>query len=316
MAKKDKTPLVVWLRRLTQLGFFVLFVYLFLETVYHPINRVGHGITFFFELDPLVLLTVWVASHAVPAALLFSLVTVVATLLFGRWFCGWVCPFGALHTFFSSLRKSRIKDKLQVGGYSRWQRAKYFALIVFLGGSLLGVNAVGWLDPFSFLYRATAIAVFPVTNAALQGVFTWLYDADPGIGPLRAKVVSEPVYDALRKNFLAVEQPHYVWAFLIGALLVTVVALNLYRARFWCRYICPLGALLGVIGKNPLVQVVKVPEQCNDCKLCVADCQGGANPSGGDGWKPAECLYCWNCDAACPTQGIRFRFGFPQEKKS
>ena len=109
MAKKKKTSWIVWLRRLTQTGFFLLFFYLFLQTVYHPINKAGRGVTFFFNLDPLVALNSWLASHAFVGAMLLSLLTLAVTFICGRWFCGWVCPFGALHNFFTSLRGGRAK---------------------------------------------------------------------------------------------------------------------------------------------------------------------------------------------------------------
>ena len=67
MAKKKRTSWIVWLRRLTQTGFFLLFCYLFLQTVYHPINKAGRGVTFFFNLDPLVALSSWLASHTLVA---------------------------------------------------------------------------------------------------------------------------------------------------------------------------------------------------------------------------------------------------------
>jgi len=53
---KTRTTTLVWLRRAVQTAFLLLFLYLFLETVYHPINRVGGGVKLFFQLDPLVML--------------------------------------------------------------------------------------------------------------------------------------------------------------------------------------------------------------------------------------------------------------------
>jgi polyferredoxin len=94
---------------------------------------------------------------------------------------------------------------------------------------------------------------------------------------------------------------------LIGSLFVAVVALNFWRARFWCRYVCPLGGLLGVVGKNPLVRLNKHQEKCNNCRLCLVDCQGGAAPD--RGWRPSECFYCWNCKSDCPAQAITFNAG-------
>jgi polyferredoxin len=303
MARMTGASWLVWARRAVQSAFLLLFFYLFLETREHPINTTGEGTRFFFWLDPLTLLTSWLATHAVAAGMLVSLATLGFTLIFGRWFCGWICPLGALHNFFTSLRGGRTKEKLQHGGYSRWQKAKYYALAFFVGGALLGVNLAGWLDPFSFFFRSLGTSVYPALNDFIVRLFGWVYDANPGIGSVRVTAVSEPVYDFLRRHFLAVHQPHYFGNVLIGFLFVTVVALNFFRARFWCRYVCPLGALLGVVGKNPAVRLKRAADACNNCRLCLADCQGGADPNT-DQWKPAECFYCFNCKSDCPSDAI------------
>jgi polyferredoxin len=315
MPKKAKTPWFVWLRRFIQSAFLALFIYLFLETSDHPINRAGSHVTFFFDLDPLVALTSWLASHKLERAMLLSLVTLVGTLLCGRWFCGWVCPFGALHNFFTSLRGGRAKAKLEVGGYNRWHNAKYYLLIGFLVAALVGTNVAGWLDPFSFFFRSFTTAVYPALNAALVALFTWTYDVNPGVGPIRFGLVTEPIYSFLRAHFLALHQPFYWGGLLIGTLFIAVVALNFYRARFWCRYVCPLGALLGVVGKNPLVRVMKSGDQCTNCRLCLVDCQGGANSASVTEWRAAECFYCCNCMSDCPWQAVTFASPLKQEKK-
>jgi polyferredoxin len=313
MAAPRPTALSIWLRRATQAAFFLLFVWLFLETAFHVGNRPGRGVTFFFDLDPLILVATWLSGHAVPRTLLLSLATVGLTLFFGRLFCGWICPFGTVHTFFAAFRSGKAKQKLLVGGYSPWQRTKYLLLAACLGSGLLGLNVVGWLDPFSFLYRSFATAIYPAISMALQGTFAWLYTAKPGIGPLRVTAISEPAYDVLRRHFLPLDTPYYVGGFLIGTLFVAAAALNLTRERFWCRYVCPLGALLGVIGKNPLLRVTRHAEQCNECRLCRVDCHGGANPD--SDWRPTECLYCWNCVQACPSKAIRIRIALQPRRE-
>ena len=142
MARRTRTTTLVWLRRAVQTAFLLLFLYLFLETVYHPINRVGGGVKLFFQLDPLVMLTDWLASHALAAGMLLSVATLGVTFLFGRWFCGWICPFGTVHQLFSSLRGGSVKARLGTGGYGRWQKAKYYVLVANgpAGGNLADVR--------------------------------------------------------------------------------------------------------------------------------------------------------------------------------
>ncbi len=315
MAKaKNPTSWVVWTRYVVQTFFLLLFFYLLLETVYHPFNEVGGWTTFFFDFDPLVLLNTWLATHAVPAVLLFSLITLGATILAGRWFCGWICPFGTFNSLLASLRTRRRKIRIDQSHYHPAQKIKYYMLAGLLVAGILGVNAIGYVDPFSFFYRSTATALYPAVNWGLQSWFTWVYNTDPGVGPLRATAVTEPVYEVLRTYFLAVEQPVYLGGTLIGLLFIGIVGLNFYRPRFWCRYLCPLGALLGVAGKNPLVRLTKDQEMCNNCQLCLVDCQGAAEPQSLHGWKPSECFYCWNCRDACGTQAITFQAGPPRRE--
>ena len=308
MARKTRTSRVVWLRRAVQGAILLLFFYLFLETVDHPINQAGRGVKLFFQLDPLAALITWLASHAIAAGMLLSVATLAVTLIFGRWFCGWICPFGTLHNLFTSLRRGRAKDRIETGGYTRWQKAKYYGLGVFVGGALLGVNVVGWLDPFSFFFRSLGTSVYPAVNDAIVRLFTWLYD----VNPLHVTVVSEPIYDVLRRHFLAIHQPHYFGNVLVGVLFTAIVALNFFRARFWCRYLCPLGALLGVVGKRPVVRLRRNAETCNNCRLCLGDCQGGASPAAGE-WRPSECFYCFNCKSDCPSGSIGFELGSPRK---
>jgi polyferredoxin len=301
---KNKASLPVWLRRLTQTIFLLLFLYLFLRTAYRPDNVSGSFTGFFFDIDPLVMLTVWLSGHVVASALLLSLITLGVTLVFGRWFCGWICPFGTLHNCFTGRSKAKKSTKVAAGSYSNLQKTKYYILVILLLGALSGANLTGWLDPFSFFYRSLATTVFPTVNAGLENIFGWIYRSSPAF----ASVASEPAYRVLKRYFLLLEQPHFFWSALFGVLFVVVVALNYFRGRFWCRFVCPLGGLLGLVGKNPAVRLQLDAGKCKNCLDCVAVCQGGANPQVAGGWKQSECLFCWNCHSVCSNKAISFQF--------
>jgi MauM/NapG family ferredoxin protein len=213
-------------------------------------------------------------------------------------FCGWVCPLGTLNNIVGSFRKPRPDEWSK-----NWHRVKYYILIGILASSLFTLQPVGVMDPLSLLIRSFSLSIYPAFNAAVSAVFDTLYSTDPaGIAS-----VSEPVYDVLKKTVLAFTQPVYLQSVFIGLLFLAVLGLNLVEKRFWCKYLCPLGALLGLLSRFSLLKR-SVSEGCTECGACARVCQGGASPDVKGQWKDAECYYCWNCDDVCPNNAVSFGF--------
>ena len=98
---------IVSVRRISQVFFLLLFLWLCL--VSSPgiqwWQLRGWPVNWFLQLDPLVALGVLLTEQTLYAGLLWAVVTVVLTILLGRFFCGWVCPFGTIHQFFGFLGK-------------------------------------------------------------------------------------------------------------------------------------------------------------------------------------------------------------------
>jgi len=93
-------------RRVSQAFFFALFVLLVVATQYTYSARketVSGWLKFFYDINPLNLLGTSVAAGVLYATLALGLILLVATIFFGRFFCGWVCPLGSLNHFLSSL---------------------------------------------------------------------------------------------------------------------------------------------------------------------------------------------------------------------
>jgi ferredoxin len=107
---------------------------------------------------------------------------------------------------------------------------------------------------------------------------------------------------------LSFKQPYFRQGVYLGLIFVFVVALNLRVSRFWCRALCPLGALLGVASRCSVLGLSKKSERCNDCNQCLMHCQGGDDPVGSAPWRKAECHLCLNCVDQCPERALSFKF--------
>jgi polyferredoxin len=103
----------------------------------------------------------------------------------------------------------------------------------------------------------------------------------------------------VRGAILPVEQPAFAQNIAIAGLFFGLVALNLLAHRFWCRYLCPLGALLGILARFSLFRPV-IGSGCTECKLCARSCKVGAIETKADDFHivAQECTVCLDCLAA------------------
>ncbi len=299
-------------RRVVQAVFLLAFFYLILAARYRTDAEPQAWLKGFFLFDPLILVATWLAAHAVPVLLLWSLVVIVLTVLCGRVFCGWVCPLGTIHGAASRVLNHRGKRH---DPWSPWQRTKYYLLAGFLVMAVLGVHWVSIFDPLVWLYRTTTVALFPAAQAAVEDSSTAVFRADPTIGPWHLTEVTEPVYELFKSQAFAVERQAFLGTGLIVVLFLGMLALNAYRRRYWCRYLCPLGALLGVFAWRPLLRRATNRETCNQCDLCGTRCPGAAAAAPGEQWKPAECFGCLNCTESCRRESLAFQFVWPWRRE-
>jgi MauM/NapG family ferredoxin protein len=98
----------------------------------------------------------------------------------------------------------------------------------------------------------------------------------------------------------------------IGLFFLLILFLNRIRPRFWCRVLCPLGALLGVCSKYSMVRLKKSDDKCNHCGICTRNCQGAASCEPGTAWQSTECLLCLNCWEVCPDDALTFKLERPR----
>jgi len=311
---KSRAKIVVWARRLTQVACLVLFFGLFWSAGIHE-GEPSRILRLFFDINPLVVLITWLSTRSLAVWSVFALITVAATLLLGRVFCGWIWPLGTIHNIASWFRKRKRRVDTSRDNWSVWQRSKYYLLVVLLVMALFGVQWIGVFDPISLLYRVSATMLYPGAQYAVEDAANALYQSDPSIGPLKVTAVSEPTYRFFKNHVFLRDRQAFLGATLIAVFFVAIVLLNLYRPRFWCRYVCPLGALLGLCSKRPSLRIATTGE-CTNCGLCAMRCPAAASPDVPHQWRSTECFGCWNCVAACNQDSIDFRIQLPLTRPS
>jgi len=291
-------------RRIVQGFFLLLFLFLFIQTESKGNDELGYPVRLFLDFDPLILVTTLLSAHAAAKAFALSLITIIITILFGRVFCGWACPLGTLNNLVGSIRKKR-----PVGMYGNWYRVKYYILTAILVSALFTLQPVGVMDPLSLIIRSFSVSVFPLFNYSVRAFFDTIYN----VNPLGLAGLTEPVYTVLKKTVLTFEQSLYDQGVFIGAVFFVILGLNFVEKRFWCKYLCPLGAFLGILSRFSLLKRT-VSEGCTSCGACATVCQGNAQPDVKDRWRDTECLECRNCDDICPQNAVSF--GFTGRKKT
>jgi polyferredoxin len=305
-------------RRISQIFFLLLFVMLLVFTALRAMPGTTSDIhlrgpvRLFFEWDPLVALTNAIASHALYRGLLWSLIILVPTILFGRFFCGWICPMGTLQHFVgdSPSESNRGKQRIESNRYKRWQTIKYVVLIAGLVAAGFGSMVIGWLDPFSLLVRSIGLSLLPAFNYIVRAALTPLEQSH--IAAIKA--TGGLIHAVLGAFLLEFRQAHFTQGIFLGILFFAILAMSLRITRFWCRAICPLGALLGAVSRWSVLGLHKDAEACNNCNRCLLHCQGGDDPIGSSPWRKSECLMCMNCVGSCPDHALTFRF-FRKEKE-
>jgi MauM/NapG family ferredoxin protein len=282
-------------RRAAQVVFLLLFLWLFRKTEYTGVAPIPSAANVLFRLDPLVAATVTAAGKWTLSLVWPALILVALTVVLGRFFCGWVCPLGTL----LDAAHRAIRPGPRTPG-PRWQMAKYVLLGVILAGAVFQLPLVGYLNPFAILVRGLTFAVDPLWSRGVTGLFDWLYQH----APPAVTIVSEPVFAFLKNTVLPFQSGTFLLAGVSLAILLAVFALERFDRRFWCRYLCPSGALLALLARRSLVRRLPV-RACKGCATCSDICRMGAFDAESH-LAPEACNLCMDCIEACPEDRVKF----------
>ena len=282
------------LRRTVQNATLVLFVALFVWS-----RRGGWPagvVNFPMRLDPLGMLANALASRKLLAGSALALCTVLLTVAFGRAWCGWLCPLGTLIDRFSLRRWRRRRQPYP----DSWRSVKYGLLLTILSAAVFGNLTLMVLDPLTLLFRTLTASVWPALDHLVTSAQITLFRV-----PALHSALS--TFDRLvRPKILPPDPAYYRYTWLYAAVFVAILSLNLLAERFWCRYLCPLGALMGLLSKVGIVRR-EVNERCTQCDACARSCPTGTiEAENGYASDPKECTLCLECWRVCPQEAIDF----------
>lgn len=313
---------LVWARRASQVFFIGLFLWLLTNTAFRgtfaarssePV-RLPWSVELFLLADPYVAVMTLLSTHTLYRGLALAGVIVALTVVFGRVFCGWICPFGTIHHFFGWIFPSRYlrgNQRVNSNKSKGWQVTKYYLLLAFLGAALFGSAIGGLLDPICVAVRSLGLGVIP----ALQYIGIRMTDLTSTSRSHALQGAGDAIQEVLARHVWTANQSYYHQTWLIVFSLVAILFMNRVIPRFWCRALCPLGALLGVVSRFALFGMKKDHEKCTDCNLCLVHCQGADSPQGGVKHRQEECHVCLNCESACPEGVIHWGF-LPNRRSS
>jgi polyferredoxin len=270
------------------LSLLLFFTFFFLATYRLPVWLPAD---IYLRIDPLLGVNAVIASREIIARVLWSLVLVGGTVAVGRFFCAYVCPLGAsldgLDFFVRGTAARRgLKSDMQL------RRLKYVLLVLIIAAALTGASLVYFFDPIAFLTRFATFVIYPLTIAVLNILADVLRPIAQGLGWVGLAHLQYP-------------QPVYYMTATTLVIFGAVIALDRLAPRFWCRYLCPLGALLSLISPLGLFRR-RVGGECNRCMTCREECPMGAISENPFRTRTPECIQCRECAKACPRKAISF----------
>ncbi len=253
---------------------------------------------------PLGFLQISLASRRIPLADLAGVgLVVLATLLFGRFFCAWLCPARLIKWLF----KRRVPAANGAPIRTRRETAQPGPLAVSPTSTVLADPS----DAAGLANKTTHSAHNPPSSAISFGVL--------GGALLSSLIFGFPVFCLVCPVGLTFGTILAVKRLLFGRqpslellLLPLFLIVELLVMRSWCSTLCPLGALLKLISNTrlklikPRVDPVKCfQEQGINCQVCTRDCPENVNLRAEPPPLISNCTNCLECWQKCPTQAIK-----------
>lgn len=275
--KSQKTIPLSRLRRFVMLGIIVLFLLQFLRIKFLVGGLTGSVALWFVNLiDIFAFLENLSSSKNLTATAIIAVLPVIGIYtIFGRAFCGWVCPMDFLYEIVDRVRGESVKLNLQLLLSPPTSGTGYaIAGILLLISALIGI-------PFFTNYISHLTNFFRF----LTGGFFLLFRL-----PVEIAVV---IYS--------------------GGMIVLLLVLEYLSPRLWCRVLCPVGRVYGIFNKFSLIRLKFLEGECGECNYCEHVCYMKVKLTpylDQKSLRDSNCIYCGRCVEACNTKGRLIKIGF------
>lgn len=285
-------------RRISQVLFLLFFIYLFFQAAFPYEKWIPADL--FLRSSPLVAIATFLTTKKFIGTLLIGLIILALSIALGRYFCGWICPLGTTIDFGDWLsRKFRNNKSNPARRLRTW---KFSILIIMLVASLFSVQLIWFFDPIVIMTRTVTTAVYPLFSFLSESLMNMLLS----VGVFQDTLFS--FYDFLREIVLPLQPLFFQQSVLFAVIFIGIMLLSLMARRFWCRYLCPLGALFGFCSSFRITQGIAVAaDKCIDCGKCQRECKMDAINDDYRSHSRIECIECMSCIAVCPTDAISYK---------
>ncbi len=271
------------IRIISQITFFSLFAINFFSFTAFPQGYKFQS-EWFLWLNPLTSIVVSIASRKIILVpIIISSAMIILTIVFGRFFCGMVCPLGALIDFSDRFLFRRLYTGKKTI-FKKLHSIKYILLFGIVVLALFGSVFYIFTGPISLITRFFTLVIYPLTGITLAQV-----------QPLLAPVINK--IDFVNFGYTTVKTSIFYGIGETALLLLIVLGLGLFDKRFWCQYICPSGAFLALLSNFALFKRITFSDRCNKCKACMNVCPTHAIDKEGVITSFSECILCGKCTA-------------------
>jgi ferredoxin len=243
----------------------------------------------YLRLDPFSASVTALAGRYLSHEMLLALLTVIATLIFGRIFCGYVCPLGVTQDIidFFYNKKNDV--------YRKFLKVRYIILTAAAVSAAFGINLAFHFLPISLATRFYGLVVYPFIKVP---AYLLLAFAQENLG----------LFGYASLHLMRVSS-----VFAVGFIFLFIFFFSRGTRRFWCKYVCPSGAFMGLISFFAPYRR-RVGDRCNACGLCDKRCPMHAI-EGHKRYRVSDCISCKECVRVCPSKAVSFGFKRSPDKK-